>query len=283
MIRIVTDTTANLPQHILDEFNIPVVPQYVHFGQDTARDYFDISPAEFYRRQKTTPELPKTSAPPPADFLPIFRSILDEDPAATILCIHPSTDVSGTIRSAEVAAMEFPGADIRIYDTRSVSLGLGLTVWHIAELVRAGAGIDTVMARLDYMRDSLKTLFVVETLDYLAKGGRIGRASHLLGTLLDIKPILALVDGVVESHSKARTRKRSVATIRDMVIEDADGRPNLQLGVGHAACEEEGRALAAELQTALNPQRALFVELGPSIGVHAGPGTLAVGWISLPE
>lgn len=283
MIHIITDTTANLPQEILDAYGIPQVPQYVHFGEETLRDSFDISPAEFYARQAAADELPKTSAPSPADFVPLFSHIQSEDPRGTVLCIHPSSEVSGTVRSARLAAADFPDLDIRIFDTRSVSLGLGLMVWEAARMVQAGAGAEAVLERLKYMRDHTQTYFVVGTLEYLAKGGRIGRAQHLLGTLLDIKPILTLKDGVVESYSRARTRSRAIAAIRDLVIQQAQGQPRLQLGVAHAVCEAEGRALYEELTAALNPETSLFAEIGPSIGVHAGPGTLAVCWVSLPH
>lgn len=282
MIHIITDTTANLPQEVLDQYAIPLVPQYVHFGAETLHDSFDISPAEFYARQAAANELPKTSAPSPADFAPHFSRIQDEDPDGTVLCIHPSSEVSGTVRSARLAAAEFPNLDIRIFDTRSVSLGLGLMVWEAARMVRDGADVEVVLERLQYMRDHTQTYFVVDTLEYLAKGGRIGRAQHLLGTLLDIKPILTLVDGVVESHSRARTRTRAIATIRDLILQQAQGKPRLRLGVAHAMCEEEGRALCADLVAALHPETVLFAEIGPSIGVHAGPGTLAACWVSLP-
>lgn len=287
MLKIITDTTAGLPQYILDEYGIPLVAQYVHFGDEAVRDVYDINTAEFYRRQAAASELPKTSAPSVGDFLTTFEGIFSEDPSATVLCIHPSTEVSGTVRSAMPAAAQirekYPQADIRIFDTRSVSIGLGLSVMEAAQMARDGASADDIMARLEYMRDNLQIFFVVGTLEYLAKGGRIGRASHLVGTLLDIKPILAIVDGVVESYAKARTRKRSVAELRSIALNAARGKPGLRLGVAHAVCEGEARLLADELCADLNPEVFLFSDLGPSIGVHAGPQALAVGWVSIPE
>jgi DegV family protein with EDD domain len=278
MIRIVTDTTAGLSPEFLDAYQIPMVPQYLHFGQETYLDYFDVSPTQFFTILAQAPDIPKTSAPPVGDFIQLYRRMLDETPDATILCIHPSAEVSGTVRSALPAAAEFPQADIRIFDTRTCSVGLGMMVERAADMVRRGAEIDEVWAALEHMRDTLHVFFVVETLEYLAKGGRIGRASHLLGTLLDIKPILTMVDGVVESHSKARTRKRSIAEMARLATEMADRRPGLYLGVAHAVCEDEARALADELAAALQPEKCMFTEIGPAIGVHTGPGTLAVGW-----
>jgi DegV family protein with EDD domain len=283
VIRIVTDTTCSLPKEILDEFGIPMVPQYVHFGEETYRGFFEISPAEFFAKQAAASELPKTSAPPPGDFKPIFDDILAKDPGATILCIHPSSEVSGTVRSAIPAAADYPEADIRIIDTRSISAGLGLIVLEAAKLVRDGAAVDRVTGRIRQMSEDMQILFVVDTLDYLAKGGRIGRASHLLGTLLDIKPILAFVDGQVTPHSKARTRKRSLVTMRDLVVESvteqiAGGASRIQLGVAHGVCPDEGQQMLDWLAGAINPEVAIFTEIGPAIGVHAGPGVIAAAW-----
>ncbi|MBN1122074.1 MAG: DegV family protein [Anaerolineae bacterium] len=283
MIKIVTDTTCSLPKEILDEFNIPMVPQYVHFGEETYRGFYEISPAEFFAKLPGASELPKTSAPPPGDFYPIFDDILAEDPEATILCIHPSSEVSGTVRSARPAAASYPDADIRIIDTRSISVGLALIVYEAAKLARDGATVNRVMDRIKQMSEAMQILFVVDTLEYLAKGGRIGRASHLMGTLLDIKPILAFVDGQVTPHSKARTRKRSLVTMRDLVVEDVaekitGGQSGFQLAVAHGVCPDEGQRMLDWLTEAINPTMTIFAEVGPAIGVHAGPGVIAVSW-----
>ncbi len=258
----------------------------MHFGEETFRNSLDMSATEFYAAQAAAADLPKTSAPPIGDFLPVFEQVLGRDPSTTILCIHPSAEVSGTVRSCYPAAQQFPDADIRIFDTRSVSVGLGLIVWEAARMARDGAPIDAILARMAHMRDNLNVYFIVDTLEYLAKGGRIGRASHLMGTLLDIKPILMLCDGVVESHSKARTRKRALAQMHDMAVAGAaHSQPGqrLYMGVAHAVCEDEARAFADGLQSTLHPDLFLFSELGPSIGVHAGPGTLAVSWVTVPD
>ncbi len=283
MIKIVTDTTCSLPKEILDEFDIPMVPQYVHFGEETYRGFYEISPAEFFAKQAAASDLPKTSAPPPGDFKPIFDDILAKDPSTTILCLHPSSEVSGTVRSARPAAADYPDADIRIIDTRSISAGLALIVLEAAKMVRDGAAVEQVENRVQQMSQAMQILFVVDTLDYLAKGGRIGRASHLMGTLLDIKPILAFVDGQVTPHSKARTRKRSLVTMRDLVVEDvtekiAGGASRIHLGVAHGVCPDEGQQMLDWLTEAINPEVTIFTEIGPAIGVHAGPGVIAVSW-----
>lgn len=282
-VRIVTDTTAGLPNDILERYNIPNVAQYVHFGDEALREEYEVDAATFYARQAAAPELPKTSAPSVGDMLEAYQQVLDESPGATILSIHPSTDVSGTVRSARPAAAEFPDADIRIFDTRSVSIGLGLMVWEAARMAERGASPDAIMARMEAMRDGTQIYFVVDTLEYLAKGGRIGRATHLVGSLLDIKPVLALCDGVVESYSRARTRRRSLSMLQEMAIQGAGERPGLRLGLAHAVCADEVAPMAEAFRTQLDPEVFLYSDLGPSIGVHAGPGTVAVGWVHVEE
>jgi DegV family protein with EDD domain len=277
-IQIVTDTLANLPPEIVERYRIPLAPQYVVFGEESYRELFDMSASEFYSRQAVAAELPHTSAPSPGDFEVIYQAILRDDPRATILSIHASAEMSGTMRSALPAAAMFPGADIHVFDTRSASLGLGLMVLEAARLIEGGADLPAVLARLEAMRDAMQVRFVVATLEYLAKGGRIGRAAHLIGSVLDIKPVLAVVDGVVESHAKYRTHKRAVAALQEEVIGDAQGKPGLHLAVMHAACAAEGQAFADALCAELTPEVFLSGELSPAVGAHVGPGTLGVCW-----
>ncbi len=278
MLHLITDTVAGLPLETLERLGIPCVPQIVIFGQQSYREFYDITVGEFYTRQAAASELPRTSAPSPGEFEALFEQILAADPTAQILCIHPSAEVSGTVRSARPAAAMFPEARIRIFDTRSASLGQGMMVLEAARMAQAGLDADTILRRLAEMRDRMQVLFVPQTLDYLHKGGRIGRAAHLVGTMLDIKPLLAFREGVVQSHSKQRTHRRAIAAMRDLVLESARGRQGLHLGVMHALCEAEARALADELCGEVTPEVFLFGELGPAIGVHVGPGTLGVCW-----
>lgn len=279
-IKIVTDTTVWLPRDVFEEHSIVNVPQYVIFGEESLRDYIDISPTEFYRRQAASIELPKTSAPTVGDFLSVYRHLLGQYPGATILSIHPSSAVSGTVRSALPAAAEFKDADIRIFDTRSISVGLGLMVHEAARMVQSGATADDIMKRLEVMRDKTQVFFLVDTLDYLAKGGRIGRAAHLIGSLLDIKPLLTLRDGVVGDYAKYRTHKRALAAMVEMAIQECQGKAGLQLGIIHGMREEEAQEMANQLLAVLDPEVYLFGEAGPAIGVHAGPGVLGIIWFT---
>ncbi|MBN1428510.1 MAG: DegV family protein [Anaerolineae bacterium] len=279
-IKIVTDTTVWLPKEIFEDYDIVNIPQYVVFGQESLRDYIDVNPTEFYRRQAIAQELPKTSAPTVGDFEIVYRDILDNDPAATILSIHVSSAVSGTVRSALPAVSDLPDAKIHVFDTRNISVGLGLMVYQAARMARDGATVDAILKQLETMRDTAQFFFLVDTLDYLAKGGRIGRAAHLIGTLLDIKPLLVLRDGVVTDYARYRTHKRALAALIEMVIQECRDKTGLQLGVVHGVREEEARAMADQLLAELKPEVYLFGEIGPAIGVHAGPGVLGVSWFA---
>jgi len=261
---------------MLRQLDVPVAPQYVVFGMDSCRDMVDISAEEFYRRLASTRDLPTTSAPSAGDMQAIYQSVSQASPGAAILSIHPSAEVSGTIRAAVSAKALLPEVDIRVFDSRSAALGLGLMVLEAARMASAGVSADDILARLAVLRDSMRVYFLVDTLDYLARGGRIGRARHLLGTLLDIKPLLAVRDGVIEDCARYRTRPKAVAALTERVIEDVGGRSGLHLGVIHSAEPARAQRLADSLSAALAPAELLIGELGPSIGVHVGPGVLGV-------
>jgi DegV family protein with EDD domain len=289
MIRVVTDTDSNIPQRVIDEYNIGLVPIHIIFGEDIVREHFEITPSEAFERMAAAPELPKTSQPPVGEFKTLYDGILAEDPDVTILSLHISGDMSGTVESARQAAGLLPDADIRVMDTRSASLGQALMVREAAQMARQGAGADAIMQRLKLMRDRTQVYLVVKTLEYLAKGGRIGHASHLLGNVLAIKPVLKVTDGVLDAHDRYRTWKRAMTELRDLVtgqIPAAAQRPageTLHLGVCHGVNEADASPLYQELVEQLQPDVTMFSEVGPGLGVHVGPGIIAVCWAVMPE
>lgn len=277
MIKVVTDTLSDIPQDVADEYRIPLIPVYVVFGQETFRERFDLSSEEFCRRLVSSPQHPTTSQPSVGDFLRFYQDALADDPDATILSIHLASTLSGTIESARQAAAQLK-ADIHIFDTLSGSLAEGLMVVEAARLARTSHSLEAILARLAAMRDGMQLYLTPETLGYLAKGGRIGRAAHLVGTMLDIKPLLRLRGGIIEPYERHRTRRRVVTSLRDLVLRSARGKPGLHLAVGHFAAEEEARRLADELLAELEPESFLFGSIGAAIGAHLGPGTLGAGW-----
>jgi DegV family protein with EDD domain len=172
----------------------------------------------------------------------------------------------------------FPDSNIRIFDTRSASLGQGLAVLEAARMIEAGQPLSAILDRLKTLRDRMQVAFVVDTLEFLAKGGRIGRAANLIGSMLDIKPVLRMVNGVVESHDRYRTRRRALEALSEIVLHDVEGKSGIMLGIIHSIAEAEAQKLADSLCARVTPDIFMISELGPAIGVHAGPGTIGVCW-----
>ncbi len=278
MIRVVTDSLANLPQVEADRLGIAVIPAYVTFGDETLRDGLDLTQAEFYHRLEQSSDLPTTSQPSVNDFSMLYQTLLSDSPGCTILSLHVSSALSGTVESARQAARQMPEADIRVIDTLSLTLGQGLIVREAAQMVQSGRNEFEILERIGKMRDTMHIYFTTNTLKYLAEGGRIGRAARLMGTLLDQKPILNINKGAVESHSRATSREGAIAALRDLALTHGRGRQNLQVGVMHAVCEADARYLAEQLRATLSPDVILLSEIGPAIGVHTGPGALGVCW-----
>ncbi len=279
MIRIVTDTTAGLPRDVAERYGIPIIPQIIIFGHDSFEEGVNIDIATFMQRLVTANELPKTAAPPPEMFVEAFRRMLQ--PGDTIFCIHPSSEVSGTVRSATVAAQEFPGADIRVVDTRTIGSPLGTLVLLAAEWAAAGEPADTIAARLQDMVARCRVYFLVPTLDFLARGGRIGGAAALLGSILQLKPILTIRDGRVEPYAKVRVQKRAVEYLKDTVCQQCPRDGSGYLSVMHAGVPAEGQALADDLRARLGLAAPIpLLDLPPAIVTHGGPGVLAAAFFA---
>jgi len=276
MVRIVTDTTSGLPLSVAEELGVAVVPQIIIFGEETYRDDTGLDTATFLRKLRVSPVLPKTAAPPPALYEPIFRPLVAA--GDTVICLHPSSDLSGTVRSATVAAEDFPGADIRVVDTRTIAAPLATMVRLAAGWAREGADADTIIARVRDLMARQQVYFVVDTLEYLHKGGRIGGAKALLGGLLQVKPILTLRDGRVEPFEQQRTSRRALARLRELVLTGCPASPEAYPAVMQADAEGEARALAEEFAAALGLEGVPVYELPPAIVVHGGPGTLAASF-----
>jgi DegV family protein with EDD domain len=276
MVKIITDTTAGLPDEVAQRYDIPVVPQVIIFGSDAYLEGQEIDHATFMERLQTSKELPKTSAPPPELFCREFERLVPE--GEPILCIHPSTELSGTVRSATVAAADFPVADIRVIDTRVVGSPLATLVTIAAEMAEADPDADTIQ---DHIRDLIprcRIYFLVDTLEYLARNGRIGGAAALLGSVLRVKPILTLRDGRADQFERTRTHRRAVARLKELVLEQIpdDGRGHLS--VMHASAPVQAQALADDLCAQLGLQSVPILDVPPAIVTHAGPGVLAVAF-----
>ena len=276
MVKIVTDTTAGLSDAVVQRYGIPVVPQVIIFGSDSYLEGDEIDHATFMEKLTSSKELPKTSAPPPELFVEIFERLVPEE--EPILCIHPSTDLSGTVRSATVAAADFPDADIRVIDTRLIGSPLATLVTLAAHQADAGFDGDAIESTIREMMPRCRIYFLVDTLEYLAKNGRIGDAAALLGSVLRVKPILTLQDGRAAEFEKSRTRRRAVARLKELVLEQVPGDGSGYLSIMHAAVPDQAQSLADDLGQVLGLDSIPILDVPPAIVTHAGPGVLAVAF-----
>ena len=276
MTIIVADTTCGLPRDLLAQRGIPVIPQVVMFGEDSFHDDKEMNTAAFLEKLKASKELPKTAAPEPPLYFPIFEEA--KKTGDSVIVVAPTGKASGTVRSAQTAAQEFPGVDIRVVDTLTISCNLGSLVLVADDMAKAGKSANEIVAKLNYMIPRGRLYFLVDTLEYLAKGGRIGGAKRLLAELLEIKPILQVKDGQVESFEQQRTKKRALARLVDVVAEQCKGGENAHLCVIQADAEKEAESLVAELMSRVSVPQIPIYELPPAIIVHAGPRAIGVGF-----
>lgn len=275
MIKIVTDSTAYLPEATVRQHDIRVVPLYVHFGEKAFREGVELSNQEFYTRLKEAPELPTTSQPSAGEFHQVFKELLDAGHEIVTLTI--SSKLSGTWNSAMAAKEMLPEADITVIDSLSTSVGLHLMVETAVEAASAGATRQEIVEKVEAIKQRLQIFFVVDTLEYLAKGGRIGNAKAFLGTLLKVKPILVLQDGAIEPLEQVRSKRKAQARMLDLVGEYVDNRgPQARTAVTNALVPDEAEALKKEIVERLGCREPVMGELGPVIGTHTGPGVVGV-------
>lgn len=278
MTRVIADTTCGLPRETTHRLGIPMISQIINFGEESFREGIDMDHAAFMRRLLSERELPKTAAPYPGDFIDAFRELTPG--GESVVCVHPSSDVSGTVRSALTAKESFPGADIRVLDTRSVAGPLGVMVLEADRLAKAGATADEVEALVREMMPRARIYFLVDTLEYLRRGGRIGGAQALVGGILQIKPILTFREGRVDQFEKERTKKRALDRIKELVASEAARGSDANLSVMHVGARQEAEMIGAALRSVLGCDEVLTMELVPAIVTHIGPGALAVGFFT---
>jgi DegV family protein with EDD domain len=276
MVKIVADTTSGLPRELLKTIGIPLIPQIVCFGEESFRDDTELDTAAFLQKLKASVELPKTAAPPPAFYHPVFeQAIKDGD---DVVVVAPSAKLSGTVRSAEVAAQDFPSLKVHVVDTKTIAGNLASLVLLAQEWAQAAADSDTVAKRLNEWIPRGQIYFLVDTLEYLQKGGRIGGAKALLGEMLQIKPILCLQNGQVEPFEQQRTKRRALARLLEIVEEDCPKGPDAHLCIMQADAMKAAELIAADLRSRMNLTYIPIYELPPAIVTHGGPGVLGIGF-----
>jgi DegV family protein with EDD domain len=278
MTIIVADTTCSLPRELLIQRGIPFIPQVVMFGEESYHDDAEFDTAVFLQKLKASSSLPKTAAPEPTLYHPIFRAAQEQK--ESVIVVAPSGKLSGTVRSAQTAAQDFPGLDVRIIDTLTVSCNLGSLVLEADTMARAGRPVDAIESRINEMIPRGRLYFVVDTLEYLAKGGRIGGAKALLGELIQIKPILTIREGQAEPYEQQRTRRRSIARLEEIAASQCPKSADAHLSVIQVAAEDEARQLADRLKAFMNLPEVPVYELPPAIVVHGGPGAIGLGFFA---
>ena len=275
-IAIVTDSTTSLPQELVERYHIHVIPTLVLFGMDVYRDGVDLSPPQFYRMLGEASHLPTTSQPSMEDFADFYRSLGEE--ADAIISIHVSEELSGTLASAYAARTTLPGVPIEIIDSRFISMGLGFVVLAAARAAAEGKSVAEAAMAAKEVVPKMNLLFVVETLRYLAKGGRIGGASALIGSVLQIKPVLCIKDGRIEVQEKVRSTIKARGRMIEIMEERVGPGATVHAAVVHANSLAEAEAMREELARRFNCAELYVTEIGAVIGTHTGPGTVGVAF-----
>jgi len=276
-VKVITDSTSDIPLNVLDQHDIGLVPLNVHFGDEVYKDQVELTAEQFMDKLVKSKVHPRTSQPSPGEFVEMYRPFVEK--GMDIVSMHLSSSLSGTYQSASIAKESFPNARIEVVDTRLASMAAGLCVIEAARLAQQGADIDEVM---HVIRDKCATChvyFAVDTLDYLHRNGRIGKAAHLMGSLLNMKPILTLQDGVVISHDKVRGQKRATNRLLEIMSEKVPQDAPVKVTIMHSASLQAAESLSAEIASRLKVVEATLAPLGAVIATHVGPGTLAVAWI----
>lgn len=271
-IKIITDSLSDVPANYIEEYDIDVLPLGIIFGEDYYRDGVDLTKKEFYERLTSSPVTPKTSQINPAAFQEVYERYTD----CPVLYVGSSSKASGTYQSG-VMAKELTGrSDVYTYDTMMLSIGAGLMVIEAAELAKEGKAIDSILERLEEMKTGMHTFFTVDTLEFLERGGRITKAKSIIGTMLSIKPILTIEEGLVVPHDSVRGKKKVNERVFSLLEKAAGDLKGETIGLVHANAPEEMKVFKDELLQLFSPQRIIESEIGAAIGTHSGPGTVAI-------
>ena len=275
-IALITDSTCDIPQALIDQYDIIILPQIVIWGEETLRDRVEITPKEFYRRLETDEQLPSTTQPSPGDFQDIYQQAIDQG-AEEIVILTVSSEMSGTYELAKQVGdqMEVP---VHVIDSKGPTMSLGWQVLAAARARESGADAEEMIAAAEQVRENLVQIVLLDSLKFLQRGGRIGNATRLIGSVLRIKPLVEInhQEGVVEEAGKARTRKRAIEQMINRFFEQIGTIEKLHIAVLHGDALEEAKAIADRIREEYNPVELLINITGPVLGVNTGPGALAL-------
>ncbi|MFZ2488935.1 MAG: DegV family protein [Anaerolineae bacterium] len=276
-VRIICDSSQNVPDAYLQQLGIIECPASVVFGDEIYLNKVEISNEDFYRRLNGLPKgasLPTTTQPSPGQFVQALRQAKEEGATGALITVV-STRLSGTYNSATQAIEQETGLPVRVWDTASASMGAGWQTIRAAELAQQGTNLDEIVAALPAVQQSLTTVFTVDTLKYLAASGRLTQAQRLMGSLLNVKPMLLIEDGILKPIGRERGRKSAKAALIELARSRAGNAP-VRVAIAHANVLDEAIALEPAVRDALNVQEVVFIELGPVLAALAGPGVMAL-------
>ena len=276
-VQIITDSMTDIPKEIVDKFNIIVVPLKIHFEEGEYRDGVDLTSAEFYEKLSQVKVLPKTSQIAPNTFVDVFKRVLEE--GKEIICINGSSKASGTCQSAIMAKNEIESEDIDIIDTMSLSFGAGMLVYEAAKMSLEGLSRQEIVDKITSLVPLVDIIFTVDTLQYLKMGGRLKPMKATIAAILNIKPILTIEDGLVQSIDKVRGRKKVFGKMIEMAKERGGDFSQKIIGLAHAHSPENVEILKKRVMEELNPKEIIITEIGCTVGTHSGPGTLAIVYL----
>ena len=284
-VSIVTDSCASIPDALLKNLDIHFVPYYIHRGKEVLRDLVSARPKEFYQWLTTATELPKTANPGPGDYVEMYERLVEAEGACEIVSIHMTSHSSGAYQAAmagrEIFLEKCPKIKIEVIDTLNVAMAQGWVVIEAAREALAGKSFGSILATIKNLIPKIKMVQTADTLKYLYMGGRIGKAKHLMGSVLKIKPLIGMENGVIVALGTARSRCKAYERMAEMVEAAAGSLGKAKVAYTHVAALEEVDKLRAMVESRLTVVELLVSELSPALGVHSGPGTAGLCYYSL--
>ena len=278
-IAILTDSSASLPEALLKELNIKTVAYYIHRGQEVLRDLVTIQRDEFIRWLENAKVLPKSASPGPGDYIEAYQELVEQG-ATEIVSIHMTSTASGAYQAAQVAQSmaqeQMPQVKIQVIDTRNTALCQGWIVVEAARLARAGKSLEEIVTKIKNMIPVTRMILTADTLKYLYLGGRIGKAQRLVGSLLSIKPLIGMEDGVIVPLGTERSRPKAYQAMVALVEQAVGKAGRIKVAYVHAGALEEAKKIRDLIEASLTVVESMFAELSPALALHSGPGTVGV-------
>jgi len=272
MIKIVTDSTADVPQELMKRYDIRTVPINIQFGTETYQEGIEIDRPTFFRKLEEV--MPTSSQPSPGQFAEVYRELAEQ--GHSILSIIITSKHSGTYQSAVLAKSMLPEADIEVFDTLSISIGTGYQVLAAARAAEEGKSMGEIIQLLEGIRSRMFLYLTPATLKYLQKSGRVGKLAGALGALLNLKPVIKVEDGLLEAFQNVRTRSKAIDRLVELTAEAVGTTEPVKLGITHAQVPDEAEELRQRLERAFNCDEVIVVDLACSLTVHGGPGVIGL-------